>query len=329
MKKLLRLGVTLLCVWGLLTATGLSTALSLGRAPGLAALSRETEGETATEAGTDTEPAPVQTEEDRGLPFLTERQDGAYTILLAGNDAGTGNTDTIMLGKIDTINRRMDFVSIPRDCYLPELSWTPKKLNSVYWTDRLGGGDGIGALEDQLEKLCGFRPDCYAVVELTVLEQAVDLMGGLDFDLPMDMDYEDPLQDLHIHLKAGPQHLTGKEAMELCRYRSGYVTGDIGRIQMQQAFLSAAAEQLTDLGKIPNLPRVAALLAQGSDTDLTASNLIWLLRQALRCGAENLHFYTAPHEVRMIDGYSYALLDDFAWRRLLEEHISPLAPGRA
>ena len=52
---------------------------------------------------------------DRGTAFETERQDGVYTILLAGSDDGTGNTDTIMVGRLDTVRHTANFVSLPRD----------------------------------------------------------------------------------------------------------------------------------------------------------------------------------------------------------------------
>ena len=114
----------------------LSGAVALGAlAVGLHALgsgSRRSRGPMA-EAETSPQPTSLATaQENKGTPFDTQRKDGVYTILLAGNDDGTGNTDTIMVGKIDTVRHTIDFVSIPRDTII-NVEWDNRKLNSVYW----------------------------------------------------------------------------------------------------------------------------------------------------------------------------------------------------
>ena len=83
--------------------------------------------------------------DDTGTAFSTDRQDGVYTVLLVGNDDGNGNTDTIIVGKIDTVQHKMDFVSIPRDT-LVNISWNIRKINAVYWGTVNSGGVGIDGL---------------------------------------------------------------------------------------------------------------------------------------------------------------------------------------
>ena len=266
------------------------------------------------------EPDPDALPEGEAIP--SARQDGVYTILLVGNDDGNYNTDTLILGRIDTVQHRMDFVSIPRDTIVNS-PWEVRKINAVYWGSRLNGGDGISALKRQIGRLCGFEPDCWAVVDLDVLVAAVDCIGGVYFDVPMAMDYEDPSQDLHIHLQPGYQLLDGEQAMELCRFRSGYVTGDLGRIEMQQEFLRACAGQFLSLGSIPHAPELVNLLAERLETDLSAANLAFLLRQLFLCRAEDIHFYTAPCSPATVSGYSYAVLELEPWLRLVNESLNP------
>jgi hypothetical protein len=165
--------------------------------------------------------------------------------------------------------------------------------------------------------------DCYAVVDLDVLVQAVDLMGGVWFDVPQAMDYDDPSQDLAIHLSPGRQLLNGEQAMGVCRYRSAYVTGDLGRIEMQHRFLEACAEQFISAGNIPNLGKVAELLARRTDTNLSTGNIAWLLHQALLCDKENICFYTAPVVTETVAGYSYVLLNLWPWLDLVNAHLNP------
>ena len=71
-------------------------------------------------------------EPDRGTAFDTKRQDGVYTVLIAGSDDGTGNTDVIMVGRLNTVDHTAEIVSIPRDTLI-NVDTPIRKLNGVYW----------------------------------------------------------------------------------------------------------------------------------------------------------------------------------------------------
>ena len=172
--------------------------------------------------------------DDTGTAFNTDRQDGVYTVLLVGNDDGNGNTDTIIVGKIDTVQHKMDFVSIPRDT-LVNISWNIRKINAVYWGTVNSGGVGIDGLRQQVKNLLGFDVDCYAVIDLNVFIDTVDALGGIYFDVPCDMDYEDSSQNLYIHVKAGYQLLDGETAMGVVRFRSGYGYYVLHRLRQEAA----------------------------------------------------------------------------------------------
>ena len=263
--------------------------------------------------------AGIKAQEDKGTPFDTQRKDGVYTFLLAGNDDGTGNTDTIMVGKLDTVRHKLDFVSIPRDTII-NVAWDNRKLNSVYWGSKNNGGNGIDALRSHVKKLTGFDVDCYAVIDLDAIIQVVDMLGGVYFDVPQAMDYDDgPV----IHLQPGYQLLDGEAAMGLCRYRKGYVNGDLERIQVQHDFLKAAAEQFISLGSIPNAGKVTKILAESMDTNLSAANIAYFIRQALMCSPENIYFYTAPNTPQEVHSLSYTFLDLYDWLELVNTTINP------
>ncbi len=111
----------------------------------------------------------------------------------------------------------------------------------------------------------GFEPDYQVIVEWEAVGQIVDAMGGVWFDVPRDMYYSDPLQNLYIHQEKGYRLLTGDDAMEVLRYRHdnrkngvtlGYPEGDVGRIKTQQAFLKAMVEQLLKVEKCAESPAV-------------------------------------------------------------------------
>lgn len=150
---------------------------------------------------------------------------GIYNILIVGTDGDGMRTDTILVANLNTAEHTVSLMSIPRDTYITG-NYVIPKINSVYGA--AGQGErGVKALEEKIEETFGFWVDGYVIVDLEAFEKTVDLVGGVEFDVPMDMDYEDATQDLYIHLKAGKQLLDGAHAIQLCRFRSGYATADI------------------------------------------------------------------------------------------------------
>ena len=279
----------------------------------VSAPSEEPQGATlAVSAGETAETA----EERRG------RREKVYTIILAGLDEVSGNTDTILIGRLDAQERRIDFVSIPRDTYV-NLPWDVRKINCVYTASKNAGESGLEGLRGAVCGLCGFQADCCAVLDIDTVKSAIDLMGGVYFDVPFDMDYEDAAQGLSIHIPAGYQCLNGEQCVQLCRYRKNYVNGDLDRITMQHDFLRAAARQFISLGAIPNLARVVQLAAGSLDSDLTAANIAFFLRCAIQCRAEDLSFHTMPNRPADAGGLSYTFVEKDAWLTLLNEALNP------
>ena len=255
---------------------------------------------------------------DRGTAFDTKRQDGVFTMLLVGNDDGTGNTDTIMVGKLDTVRHTADFVSIPRDTLI-NVDTPVRKINSVYWGAVNNGGSGIEALRRHVAKLTGFDVDCYAVLDLDAFVQAVDAMGGIWFDVPERLYYDGgPV----IDLQPGYQLLSGEQAMWLCRYRS-YLNGDLDRIEVQHQFLAAAADQFLDLGSVPNIRDVLKILSDSMDTNMTSANMAYFARQILMCRSEDIRFHTAPNTPAMVHDLSYTFLDLYDWLEMVNTFIYP------
>lgn len=250
------------------------------------------------------------------------RRDKVYTLALAGLDEVSGNTDTLVVARLDAQTHRIDVVSIPRDTYV-NLPWDVRKINSVYTAAKNAGGSGLDGLRAAICSLCGFRPDCCAVTDIETVKQAIDLMGGVWFDVPFDMDYEDAAQNLSIHIPAGYQCLNGDQCVQLCRYRKNYVNGDLDRISLQHDFLRAAARQFITLGSVPNLAKVVQLAARSLDSDLSAANIAFFLRCAIQCRAEDLSFHTMPNRPAEAGGLSYTFVEKDEWLALLNEALDP------
>lgn len=211
-----------------------------------------------------------------------------YNILLYGVDNDAGGSDTNMLMRFDAVNKTVDVVSLPRDTLMSN----GHKLNSSY------NNGGTEKLRSNIEDMLGVPVDFYVSVDLKGFIALIDQIGGVDFDVPEDMDYDDPYQDLHIHFKKGLQHLSGQQAMEVVRFRhnndnTGYGgQQDLGRIGTQQAFLKTVAQKLM---KLENVPAMAETFLKYVKTDLTLGNLMWLANQALSMGGmDAISFATLP-----------------------------------
>lgn len=262
--------------------------------------------------------------------LVTDRSDGVYTILLVGRDHESNSTDTIIVGRFDTVNHTIECVNIPRDTLI-NISWagTPKKINAVYPGFTNSGKSGIEGLLTHVKNLTGFDVDCYAVVNLKVVEDVINTIGGVYFDVPIDMDYDDGAQHFHVHLKSGYQQLNGYEALGVFRYRYGndgntYPGGDIQRIGVQQDLLKSIASQMLTLGNIPNLTTVIQLLVDNVETNLTASNMAFFARQFLKCTSDSISFHTAPFSNScLINGVSFVSLDVDAWLELVNASLNP------
>ncbi len=252
------------------------------------------------------------------------RKAGTATILLAGTDAGGYRTDTMMLMNFSRTKGAISLVSIPRDTFVYGDYYVPK-MNSAYGAQN-GGEAGMEELMARVEEVVGFRPDGYVLVSLESFQALVDMMGGVAFDVPQPMNYEDPAQGLSIHLAAGYQQLDGKSAMQLVRFRSGYADADLGRVSVQRDFVMTAMKQWATPANLLRLPSAIGLLCDSVQTDLSALNLIWLAQSAAMC-ADSVHSATLPGTPTMIAGGSYYVLDAEGVAEAVNAYCNPYKEG--
>ena len=259
-----------------------------------------------------------------------------YTVLILGRDTGGGgNTDTMLLASYDVTNQKATVMSIPRDTMV-NIPYDIKRINAVY--NYGGGGDeDIQYLYKEISQLVGFEPDYQVIVEWEAVGEIVDAMGGVWFDVPRNMNYDDPYQDLHIHQEKGYRLLSGDDAMQVLRYRHdndmsyGYPDGDLGRIKTQQAFLSAMVEQLLKLGNITKINEFIQVFQNNVETDLSFQNILWFAQQAILGGLsmENVEFVTMPNKnvsawSRTYQNYqSYVVPDADELLDLVNNQLSP------
>lgn len=270
----------------------------------------------------------------------SDRKKEFYTFLLVGRDTGGGgNTDTMMLVSYDVPNQKLNVMSLPRDTMV-NIPYDIKRLNAVY--NYNGGGEaGIEALDDEIAALVGFTPDFQVVVEWEAFGELVDAIGGVNFEVPFRMYYNDLSQGFKIDLQAGYQNLNGDEAMQLIRFRQqsddegnafgGYPNGDLGRIQTQQAFLKALIEQCLQMDKLlSNLGDYIDIFNKNVTTNLTVSNMAYFGKAALTgLKMENVGFHTLPNESCGVWSRTYSNYQSYVVPKadelvaLVNEHFNP------
>ena len=252
---------------------------------------------------------------------LGVRRANCATVLICGTDEGGQRTDTMLLLYIDRNAGVLRLLSLPRDTMVNRTSAVPK-LNGAYGANG-AGEEGMDVLMGYVQDLVGYRPDGYMLIDLNCFEDLVNTMGGVRFDVPMDMHYEDPEQDLFIDLKQGMQSLSGEEAMWLVRFRSGYTMADLDRINVQRSFLSAAMKQWTNPVKLIRAPLALRLVSKHTLTDLDLRNLCWIVTSIALCGTDDLRSDTLPGEPEMVNGGSYYVEDREAAAALINAGYDP------
>jgi polyisoprenyl-teichoic acid--peptidoglycan teichoic acid transferase len=236
-------------------------------------------------------------------PSVGENKDGGWSkplnILLAGGDKASGNTDVIIILNYSPISGEVNAISIPRDTKVT-LDGTVRKINFAY------PSGGIELLESALHELLGITIDRYLFLDLAAFKESIDILGGVEYNVPVDMKYTDKVQGLFIDLKAGPQVLDGDKAEQFIRFRkpdtfSGLPEGykdyyngsDIKRISAQQDFLKELINQKAKLSYLPKINKVFDTLDARIKTDLTLEEVIGYAGSIDGIRIENITMYVA------------------------------------
>ncbi|MGI6450026.1 MAG: LCP family protein [Desulfitobacteriia bacterium] len=247
-----------------------------------------TEGKGETAEGTTD-----QTDEEKPAKPPKQYKENFYTFVLTGTDYDGYHTDTIMVASFDTAANKVNIVSVPRDSQV-DVPGDYKKINVAY------ANGGTKELKRQLESILGFAPQYSVRVDLEAFPKLVDAVGGVEFDVPQDMDMDDGTQNLHIHLQKGLQLLDGDKALQLVRFR-GYPSADLGRMQIQQKFLKELAKRILSPANIPKIGTFIEIFSQSVKTDIGLRDLQWFAQQAIKLNPEtDITVQTLPH---LADGY--------------------------
>lgn len=247
-------------------------------------------------------------------------------VLLLGisEDIDTKLTDTIILCSYNPETQSASMISIPRDTFVGKNKNQAKgsdKINSLY-------NKSPERLLNTVSNMTGIDVDYYAVVKTQALIEIVDIVGGVNFEVPINMDYDDPTQDLHIHLKQGMQKIDGEEAEQLLRFRhnndgssypANYGDNDYGRMKTQRAFITETVKQTINLKNIFKSKSIIDTVFANIETNLVFDDLVPYLPTAVDFEFDNIVSNQLPGASEKCNNLWFFVQDKKETRELVKE----------
>lgn len=228
-------------------------------------------------------------------PFMQNKE--PFNVLLLGGDKVNKNSDTMMLANFDPSTCKVNIMSIPRDTKVT----IENKAHKINYAFPHGG---IELTVKTVSELLDVNIKYYIFVDTAAFRDIIDLLGGVDYYIPADLNYDDPTQNLHIHLKKGQQRLNGTQSEQFVRFRHPnkwnseikkyYDGSDLKRMEAQQRFLKELMAQKLSLQYLPKLNSIISVVFENIDTNFTISEIIKLTGYVGKYKAENLTFIPMP-----------------------------------
>lgn len=239
--------------------------------------------------------------------------------------------DSIMIASYNPKTQEASIMSIPRDTYVGKRDRTTAsqnylasyKINTVF-----RNGTNIPEAMDRINALTGLEVENYVIIDTKALIKLVDAIGGVTFNVPIDMDYEDSSQNLYIHLKAGEQVIDGAKAEQLLRFRhndngstypSSYGMEDFGRMRTQREFIIATLKQTLKPQNIFKLKQIIDIMNENIKTNIDISSIKSYVPYAVNFNADNIKTGMVPGEPEMCNGVSLFIANTRKTKELVEE----------
>lgn len=245
---------------------------------------------------------------------------GKMNVLVLGVDDDGLRTDTILLASYDFDDDSLKLMSIPRDTkiYVTNRRIT-RKINEVHaMTKKNGEIMGPLASVEAVTALTGIPINYYVEFNFDAIDAIMEKLGPVEFDVPdiegngRGMNYDDPAQDLHIHLKPGLQKLEGNQIQQFLRYRKSnnerYDGSDTSRVERQQELLKAILDQKINLSLIVKIPDIFADVKDDIKTNFSVGEIARYSTHLLDLSMENVSTYSLPGE-NTLSGAWYFVCD--------------------
>ncbi|MCQ1531010.1 LCP family protein [Lutispora saccharofermentans] len=240
---------------------------------------------------------------------VSQMPDKRVNVLVIG--VAKNLSDTIMMASYDMEKDKVDIFSIPRDTYYPRKGYNhaaQKKVNAAY------GSSGAEGLIKAVEDITKVDIDYYVQFDYEAVKAVVDGLGGLKVEVPNDMNYDDPADDLHIHFKKGQVVKNGEDIVKLLRWRKnnkggGYKEGDLGRIKMQQQIVKLGMEKVINGNIVANFLKLQSPITKYVKTSMTPKEMMYFANKAKDINSENIFFHTVPGNPKTMEGLSFFVIN--------------------
>ena len=219
------------------------------------------------------------------------------TCLLIGKSQNL--TDTIIVAQYNPQTQEAVMMSIPRDTYVGKNKNTATAMNKINALYQQSPQKLLNAVND----ITGLDIKNYITIDTKALRELVDTIGGVYFDVPIDMDYDDSSQKLYIHLKQGYQLLDGDKAEQLVRFRKNnnytgysatYGSDDYGRMRTQREFIIAALKQTLQAKNVLKLGELLDIANRNIETNMNISELKDYLPYIMEFNTDNVKTGALP-----------------------------------
>jgi len=228
-----------------------------------------------------------------------KRQDEEFNFLMLGVDEND-RVDTILVFHFD--GKMLTGMIIPRNVsiFMPEENIESGQRLS----DLLAKENGDQRVIDAIRTLLGIPVQYYARVNIDAIEDIVDSVGGMEFDIPNAMHYDDPAKDLHIHLSAGNQMLTGRQVGHLLRYRDrNHPNGDELRMMQWETVIREFINQAILGNKIKNATQLYKIATRNIKTNYSGKFLVKDFKALKEIDRNHIVLEKIPGRNVVVDGY--------------------------
>ena len=245
-----------------------------------------------------------------------ENLEPLYCLVMGiSEDISTELTDTIMLCAYFPQEQKVSILSIPRDTFVgddPNNTTSYDKINALYQTSPERTLQAV-------RELTGVDVRNYVVINNNALIKLIDAVGGIYFDVPIDMWYDDETQNLHIYLNKGYQLLNGENSVKVLRFRHNndmstyppeYGEQDIGRMRTQREFIKAAAKQILSTSNILKLNELLEIVFDNVQTNLSISDLIKYVPSATEFNTDNMQTDALSGVADYLGALSFFMVDE-------------------
>lgn len=248
------------------------------------------------------------------------QKENVFTFVCCGVDLDSIHADTIMLVTLDMNTKTANVLHILRDTFV-HMNDKNYKINTFYARKK---SDGIRQI---IYNRMGIYPNYYITLNFKAFRNIVDIIGGVEIDVPFDMKYTDPTQDLYINLKKGLQLLDGDKAEQFVRYRkgSGGDGSDESRQKRQEQFLTSFMQKCIDTcaDDPAKAFEILSQMIEHMNTNLSISELVTFAHYGMEIGTENIRFHTLPGEYKYLGKTCFYQGYNDSTRKLLNEYFNP------